>query len=248
MAAFKVFETAASLVIAYETLGLEHRRQWSLEGYRAQDKKEDPVVWVNYKNAFAILILNASIIEGTLRSILTHKLRQDVNEAVAQGKAAGQTAPNKMEQLLAKFQAEVEMSGGWEALKRHIELYLDVSVDKAVKPETKEAITVLFALRNVLSHGTAIIQPSVKMSDEMKDVYPWNWQSKLHGVAMYLERTFGKGGVFENLADHEMPGHFWEVTQDYFTQLETIFTPLPDAVKTTIKMIKDLSFGYRMHT
>ncbi|MCS5514905.1 hypothetical protein NWF32_03250 [Pseudomonas qingdaonensis] len=95
------------------------------------------------QNAFAILILNASIIEGTLRSILTHKLRHDVNEAVAQGKAAGQTAPNKMEQLLAKFQAEVEMSGGWEALKRHIELYLDVSVDKAVKPETKEAITVL---------------------------------------------------------------------------------------------------------
>lgn len=248
MAAYKVFETASSLVIAYETLALAHRRKWSAENLRVQDDGAAPVSWVNFQNAFAILILNASIIEGTLRSILTHRLRLDLDEAVVRGTEAGQTGPNKMEQLLAKFQAEVEMSGGWEALKRHIDTYLDVSVDKSVTPETKEAVTVLFALRNVLSHGTALIQPSVKMSDDMKDIYPWNWQSKLHGVSMYLERHFGKGGVFENLAAHEMPEHFWDVTKDYLTQVETLFSPIPEPVQKTIKMVKDLSFGFRMYT
>ncbi|PRA16326.1 MULTISPECIES: hypothetical protein [Pseudomonas] len=248
MAAYKGLETATSLVVAYESLAMAHKKAWESEQYRAESQSTDPLQWTNYNNAFALLILNASIIEGTLRSILAHKLRDDISEAVERGMAAGQTAPSKMEQLLAKFNAEVEMAGGWESLKRQIELYTDISVDKSVTAEAKEAITVMFALRNVLAHGTAIIQPSLKMSDDMKDVYPWNWQAKLHGVAMYLERHFKKGGVFENLADHGMPEHFWNVTKDYLAQIETLFTPLPASVQRTIKMQKSLGFGFRKYS
>ena len=248
MASYKGWETATSLLIAYESLAVAHKKAWEKEEYRAEGKGTEPVNWGNFQNAFALLILNASIIEGTLRSILTHRLRKDIDVAIAAGIAAGRSGPNKMEQLLAKFHAETEMAGGWDSLKRQIELYLDVSVDKAVTPAAKEAITVMFALRNVLAHGTAIIQPSVKMSDDMKDVYPWNWQAKLHGVAMYLERHFAKGGVFENLAVYEMPEHFWNVTKDFLTQIEALFAPLPAPVQKTVDMLRDVSFGYRLYT
>ncbi|MFK4136317.1 hypothetical protein ACI2KR_29160 [Pseudomonas luteola] len=77
----------------------------------------------------------------------------------------------------------------------------------------KEGINVLFTLRNVLAHGTTLIQPTVKMTEDMKDVYPYSWQSKLHGVGMYLERHFKKGGMFENLADPDLSEHFITVTK-----------------------------------
>ena len=102
----------------------------------------------------------------------------------------------------------------------------------------------LFVLRNVLAHGTALIQPSTTMADDMKGIYPFNWQSKLHGVSMYLEKQFKRSAVFENLAHPDVAEHFMEVTKRYFIEIEKKFDPIPDRASETIQMIKTYAFGY----
>jgi hypothetical protein len=66
--------------------------------------------------------------------------------------------------------------------------YLGEKMNNGADAEVREGTEKPFVLRNVLAHGTTLIQPKKKMSDDMKDKYPFNWQSKLHGVAMYREK------------------------------------------------------------
>lgn len=248
MASYKGWETSTSLLIAYESLALAHKRSNGFEEVEADFAKRPQSQYANYKHAFALLILNASIIEGTLRSIISERVVFDIEEAIQKGIKAGQTSPSKPEQLLSKFLSEIEMQGGWEKLKEQFAFYFDISVDKIASEETKEGINALFVLRNVIAHGTALIQPSSKMSDNMQDVYPYNWQRKLQRASVYLEKHFKKGDIFENLAEYSMPEHFMEVTKDFMLQVENKFNPLPERVKETVDMVKGFNFGYINYT
>lgn len=236
------WETSVSLLLAYETLAKNHVKTL---GYAPRDAGTgEPSSYFKYKNAFALLILNASIVEGTMRTILSERVKTDLNAAIEHGKRQGRTEHDAPTRLLAKFLVDLESSGSWQALMSNAISYLGEKMDNGVDAQVREGIEKLFVLRNVLAHGTTLIQPKAKMSDDMKDEYPFNWQSKLHGVAMYLEKQFGRGGVFENLAHPDCPMHFMEVTQRYFTEIEKKFAPVPDRAAPTFKMLKEYSFGY----
>ncbi|WP_329046223.1 hypothetical protein [Pseudomonas aeruginosa] len=245
MTKYLAWETSTSLLHAYETMALAHRSTLSRESAGGAV----PAPYFSYMHAFGLLILNASIVEGTVRTILAEKVMADLNDAVTRGVQAGRTEHDGPTRLLQKFLVELESSGGWDNLVKSAGVsYYGAALDSDVDKDVKEGINVLFTLRNVLAHGTALIQPKVKMTDDMKDTYPYSWQSKMHGVAMYLERHFKKGGIFENLAAPELPEHFINLTKTYFEQLSPKFSPLPERAKKTVDMIANYSFGYINYT
>lgn len=239
------WETATSLLFAYESMALAHR----LTLRRASADGTVPHAHFSYMHTFGLLILNASFVEGTVRTILTERVKTDLNEAVERGARAGRTAHDSPTRLLQKFLIELESSGGWDNLVKTAGVsYYGAALDSDIDKDVKEGITVLFTLRNVLAHGTALIQPKVTMTEDMKDVYPYTWQSKMHGVGMYLERHFSKGGMFENLAHPDVPEHFIGVTKAYFEQLARKFAPLPERAQKTVDMIRDYRFGFVNYT
>lgn len=245
----KVWETSISLLIAYENLALAHKKAKAIRSPfkigGEEDDIEDPkgAEYANYHQSFAMLILNASIVEGTLRSILSEKVASDVGYEIEKGKAFGQESPSRSEELLYNFRNEVELEGGWEKLKKQYNKYLSISLDNITDERTKEGVNALFVLRNILAHGTAIIQPSEKMDDEFKDVYPFSWQKKVQRASVYLKSVFGHEGIFENLAEFEVPEHFMAVTVRYFEDSEKSLGDLPERAKKTIEMVKGYSFG-----
>jgi len=241
MSTYIGWETAVSLLLAYETLAMNHAK--TLRNESKDPATGEPAPYFKYKNAFALLILNASIVEGTMRTILSEKVKIDLNAAVERGIREGRKEHDAPTRLLAKFLVDLESNGSWQNLMSSSVAYLGEKMDVKMNGEIKEGIEKLFVLRNVLAHGTALIQPKMKMSDDMKDVYPFSWQSKLHGVAVYLERQFGRGGIFENLAHPDCPEHFMCITKQYFIQIESHLNPIPERAANTIRLIKEYSFG-----
>ena len=249
---YKVLETAASLLVGYEVLALEYNRAKGRRGSISFEDDSDETLptksFKNYDYTFSMLVLNASIIEGVLRSILSEIIAQDINKRVEEGNSRGQTEPSRSERLHYKFRDELEVQGGWGKLKEQYALYLNVSLDKIIPSKVKESIEVLFVLRNILAHGTAIIQPKTEMGESMKDLYPYTWQRKLQRVRVYLEKEFGHTDVFDNLAEYDVPVHFLNATKQYFEKLETEIGPIPERGKLTMERLKKYEFSKMMYS
>ena len=247
----RIWETSSSLLIAYEVLALGYKKALSIrtpfnfdsitELERVEPPKHD---YANYNQSLALITLNASILEGTLRSMISEKLATDINMSIEEANKAGRAGPTKPEQLLFKFRDEVELQGGWENLKNQYLFYFDLSIEKATDESTREGVNALFVLRNVIAHGTAIIQPSEKMEEEAKDVYPYTWQRKMQRAHVYLKTAFGHDGFFENLAEHAVPEHFMTVTKKFLQDVHAQVNPAPGRAQKTIEMINNYSFGY----
>lgn len=170
-----------------------------------------------------------------MRTIFTEKVRTDLNAAITRGRHEGRTEHDSPTRLLQKFLVDLETSGGWENLVRTSAIsYYGSPLDQEVSADIKEGIQALFVLRNVLAHGTTLIQPSVKMTEDMKGEYPFTWQSKLSAVAIYLEKHLKRGGIFENLADPQAPEHFMDVTKKFLLRLCLDLHPSMNALRTRL--------------
>jgi hypothetical protein len=114
-----------------------------------------------------------------------------------------------------------------------------------VDEDTREAINTLFVLRNILAHGTAIIQPSEIMNDDMKDT---TWQRKVHRARVYLTKIFGHDDVLDNLAEYDFPAHFLDMTKDYFADVEKAVSPVPERASETLELFNKYTFGFIHHS
>ena len=151
-----------------------------------------------------------------------------------------------MERLIRSF--HILISGHIIAFKEQFKFYFDDSIESKIGKQVYESINVLFTLRNVLAHGTTLIQPKYKMDETLKDIYPYKWQTKLQDVDIYLEKNFGKGSIIDNLACHSVPEHFINATKELFLILEKNYSPFTKRIKNTTDMLKQYSFGKRYYT
>lgn len=242
-------ETSFSLLHSYDFVAREHKRLRRLAaGDAAEAGSRPPLVpmtFEHYGPVFTLLSINAAIVEGTMRSILTEQILSDRRSAIDQANAEGRTGPTRLERLLEQFHLNVEMNGGWESLKNQYSDYLSAKFSTLVSSTTADAIESLFTLRNVLAHGTALVVPKDQMEVESKDAYPYKWQTKLQRANVLLEARFGRGDIFSNLADDGVPEFFFDETKTLFSVLEARFDPLPSRVRQTVEKVKDFSFGYR---
>jgi hypothetical protein len=246
-------EITPSLLTSYEILALKYKARYRMEKNDAESNNRDVNQYVNYDGIFSLLLINASIIEGALRALISQKVLQDIEQAVNDGRSRGQTEPSKPEELLSKFHSDIEMQGGWGKTKEQYMFYFDLSLNELMTKTDgdsednnplKDSINVLFTLRNILAHGTAIIQPKVKMDDELKDLYPFNWQRKLQQTSVYLKKQFGNDDVLENLTVYELPEHFLNKTKELFEKIESEFGDISGRPEKIFSMMKEYSFGY----
>lgn len=247
--AYKGFETSGALLRAYAELALAHRNNKDREEGFAGITGKPIKPYVDLGLTVALLVLNAAILEGTLRALITEDVAEEIEQEMQEGKAQGRTEPERFERFLAKFQTEIETQGGWDRLKEQIGVYYDESLDSLMKKKDEgllEAINSLFVLRNVFAHGTALIQPTVKMDETMKSLYPYNWQGKLQRATVYLKASFKGADVFECIADHDVPAHFFSRTVEFLTIAAETFEPVPTRATELISKLQKYSFGYRL--
>lgn len=247
MASYLGFMTAQALLRPYRSLALNHRKAKESEKLSADLFKRPEHPAVDIGNTAALLTLNASILEGTLRLLLSEHLWQERERAVIEGKKAGRTVPTKGETFLAKFQNELELEGGWSRLANQYTAFFSVSLDAVMSEKDKtltEAINSLFVLRNVFAHGTALIQPTEKMDDTQKDDYPYDWQRKLQRAAVYLKSQFKGEDVFELLAQDGVPEHFWKRGVE---MLEIVIHAIGTQEQSSklLEEFRQFGFGYR---
>lgn len=157
MSNYRGWETATSLLLAYETSARAHRA--AIRNAVIEPGQPEPHERYSYQHGFALLILNASIVEGTMRTILTERVTNDLNKVIKRNVAAGLTKHTAPDRLLAKFLRDLESNGSWQKLTEASSAYLNEPMNATVPKDVMEGIEVLFVLRNMLAHGTAIIQP-----------------------------------------------------------------------------------------
>lgn len=247
---YKGLETSHSLLFSYEVLSLQYKRKNEPRAAFSEEHKTGALAAVpsmnfnNYGYTFALLNINAAIVEGVMRSILSELVSEEVDRQVTAGKQAGRTARSSPENLLNKFFIEIDAQGGWERLKEQYAGYLGVAIDKSIQPQTKEAMSTLFLLRNILAHGTALLHPSEQLADDLKDEPIFKWQSRLQSARVYLQKHFGHEDIFENLAEFGVPEHFLQKTKDFLTEILPSISHQPQRASKTIADIQRMSFGY----
>jgi hypothetical protein len=96
----------------------------------------------------------------------------------------------------------------------------------------------------VLSHGIALVHPTVIMDESMKLEYPYIWQQKLHLARVYLEKHFGHTDIFDNLAEFAVPEHFLTISKVFFSELSGKFDNFPERAAKTISVLKSYEFGF----
>lgn len=248
---YKWFESTYSLFLAYEALALEYKNRNAPKEAFSPEHTSGPLAarpsknFSNYNYTLALVNINAAIIEGTLRSILVEIVAKDVEQRTRQGKNSGQSKRTPQENLLNKFYMEIDSSGGWDKLKEHYSTYLGISIDRSLTPSTKEAMGALFLLRNIFAHGTALVHPSEKVPDEMKDEPIFKWQSRVQAATIYLEKQFGHADVFDNLAEFDVPKHFFEKSKNFLSEIFPVIQHPSERARKTIEAVQKYSWGFR---
>ncbi|MBY0499479.1 MAG: hypothetical protein K2P74_07740 [Nitrosomonas sp.] len=247
---YKGLETSYSLLVAYDVLALQYKRKNKPKDALSEEHKTGMLGSVpsmnfnNYSFTFALLNINAAIVEGLMRSILSELVSEEVDRQIDAGMQAGRTSRSSPENLLNKFFIEIDAQGGWERLKEQYASYLGLAIDKTISTETKEAMSTLFVLRNILAHGTALIHPSEQLPDDLKDEPIFKWQSRLQSARVYLEKQFGHKDIFENLAEFNVPEHFLEKTKEFLSEILPAINHQPQRAEKTIRAIQKFSFGF----
>lgn len=247
---YKGLETSYSLLVAYDVLAIQYKRKNKPKDALSEDHKTGvlgPVPSMNvnnYRFTFALLNINAAIVEGLMRSILSELVSEEVDRQINAGMQAGRTSRSSPENLLNKFFIEIDAQGGWERLKEQYASYLGLAIDKTISTETKEAMSTLFVLRNILAHGTALIHPSEQLPDDLKDEPIFKWQSRLQSARVYLEKQFGHKDIFDNLAEFNVPEHFLEKTKEFLSEILPAINHQPQRAEKTITAIQKFSFGF----
>lgn len=248
---YKWVETTYHLLHAYEALSLEFRRKNEPKEAFAPDIEAGPLAarssmhHGNYGYTFALLNLNAAIIEGTMRSLLSEIVSEDIEKRTAEGIANRQTERTAQENLLIKFYVDLDSSGGWDKLKEQYSLYRGISIDKSLKADTRDAISTLFLLRNIFAHGTAFIHPSEKVPDDLRDEPIFKWQSRVQRATVYLEKHFGHKDVFDNLGEYHLAKHFYDQTKAFFEEVLPVINFPSKRIEKTVSVLKRASWGYR---
>lgn len=248
---YKWVETTYHLLHAYEELALEYRRKREPSAAFSPEITSGPLAarpsmnHGNYGYIFALLNLNAAIIEGTMRSLLSEIVSVDIKQRTDEGIARGQKERTPQENLLIKFYVDLDSSGGWDKLKEHYSVYCGVPIDKSLTPGTRDAISTLFLLRNIFAHGTAFIHPNEKVPDSLRDEPVFKWQSRVQRATVYLEKQFGHKDVFDNLAEYHLAEHFFDITKKFFEEILPVVDFPSKRIEKTVSLLKRASWGYR---
>lgn len=241
----KGLETSTTMMVAYSTLAMEHRRNYeSLISVAKLTGKPKPEVY-SAGTGIALISLNAAILEGAIRALVSERLHQIVEEATKEGQTAGRKQPSLAEKMLYRFREDTELRGGWEKLLEQFSIVFGFTLKEISGEDIFSAFDHMFRLRNIYSHGTALIIPETTMTDDMKDIYPFKWQTNLQGTRVYLKKHFGSEDLLEASGIYEVPSHFWSATKEFFLSKATDLDVKTERATNIIDRLGGYEFGYR---
>lgn len=204
-------------------------------------EKYPGVKYPGFKHNFALLSINAAIVEGTLRSLLHWYLVAQAERTTRSGIQRGQTEPDLAERLLTKLRIEVDTTDTWSKLKANFKYLFGKSVADAVTKPVLAEIEHLFTIRNRAAHGSSIQLPSTPIKRD-EDEYLYALQHKLAELSKYLQATFGVSDIYEGLGHRDVPAKFWITTQAFFQAMSGLY-PYPGDLQKNLDAIRTYTFG-----
>lgn len=229
-------------LVAINTLNASIQNDWS--DFDNVVEKE-VLIDENIGKNLTLINLNAAIIEGTLRTLLSEIIHRD---SIKLGELSNIRQKNndyptitRSYGMIKRFRDDVELKGGWDNIKRQYKEYVDINLDELDGGNLKTALDSLFVIRNAAAHGTAFTMPKERMDEQQKDIYPYKWQNKLHGMNSYVKTIFDME-FFDSLRSYRLAKHFMEITKQFFLLLsdESIF---PNESRFHFTNIQSFKFG-----
>lgn len=224
-------ETSNSLAIEYKRLAL------------TQNPSKLKVIESGelYSSNIILLLLNACIIEGVLRTWLTTEIKKDLKELATERKETGKTSPSKPELIAESYLVKVEHTGGWRNINDQYKEYMAVKLSGM---SSYTAINHLFTLRNVVGHGTSIVIPKHHAEAPGSD-YTDSWQKKFEDVRKYLTSNLNASNVLDSLSKSEISKHFWEQSRIFLDEVSGKFGNKVIRSSSAYKSFDGYSFGFR---
>ena len=220
------------LLRSYEQLALLHKRKNTPKKIdSSQDavstsfmltfEKEEKII-DNYVYNFPLLSLNAAIIEGALRYVLSQNLRNEINRHIEENSKKGATGKSSYENILDSFLIRLESEGGIEKLFSFYTGFLKFDISKAINRDLYRKIKILFSLRNILAHGTTLVEADPETIDQNNEAF-FKQQKTLEEARKLLNQLYGEDDFLKNLSHFELPKYFMSITQEFLKEFKDKF-------------------------
>ena len=232
MTKYKRLEMPYYLIQSYADLAIAHKR----------NVETNPTnIYVGFRHNFALLSINAAIVEGTLRSLLHWHLFGEAEAATKKGITLGQEAPDLAERTLIRLRLEVDTSNTWSTLKSNFKYLYGKSVSDVVTQGNLKKIEHLFTIRNRAAHGSSIQIPSQQVAVEDNE-YLFALQEKLSELTKFLSGELGTLDIYDGLGHKDVAALFWTTTKEFVVKLEAL-PPFAKELQKNINAIKNYEFG-----
>ncbi|WP_313738284.1 hypothetical protein [Acinetobacter sp.] len=220
------------LLRSYEQLALLHKRKNTPKKIdSSQDavstsfmltfEKEEKII-DNYVYNFPLLSLNAAIIEGALRYVLSQNLRNEINRHIEENSKKGATGKSSYENILDSFLIRLESEGGIEKLFSFYTGFLKFDISKEINKDLYRKIKILFSLRNILAHGTTLVEADPETIDQNNEAF-FKQQKTLEEARKLLNQLYGEDDFLKNLSHFELPKYFMSITQEFLKEFKDKF-------------------------
>ena len=194
-----------------------------------------------FSHNFALLSINAAIVEVTLRSVLHWHLLDKQEDATKKGISLGQKEPDLAERTLIKLRLDVDTSDTWSKLKSNFKFVFGKSVSDVVTPVVLSEIEHLFTIRNRAAHGSSIQIPTQTLTED-DDESLFYLQSKLENLTKYLNTKHGTNGIYEGLGHNSTASEFWNITKVFASNINGLYK-FPAELQKNIDAITGYTFG-----
>ncbi len=194
-----------------------------------------------FAHNFALLSINAAIVEGTLRSVLHWHLLDKQEDATKKGLALKQSKPDLAERALIRLRLDVDTSDTWSKLKSNFKFVFGKSVSDVVTQNVLSEIEHLFTIRNRAAHGSSIQIPTQALTED-DDEYLFSLQSKLEKLTNYLNIKHGTNSIYEGLGHNNTAREFWNITKVFASKINSLYK-FPEELQKNIDAITGYTFG-----
>lgn len=246
------------LLRSYEQLALLHKRkntpkkidssQDAVSASFMSTFEKDEKIIDNYVYNFPLLSLNAAIIEGALRYVLSQNLRNEINRHIEENSKKGATGKSSYENILDSFLIRLESEGGIEKLFSFYTGFLKFDISKEINKDLYRKIKILFSLRNILAHGTTLVETDPETIDENNEAF-FKQQKTLEEARKLLNQLYGEDDFLKNLSHFELPKYFMTITQEFLKEFKDKFGAkycLSDDDSRFLDKIIKYSWGYML--
>lgn len=247
------FNTVHAAITTYAMLSIVHQREFKRVSPREIDGEiqkfdidEEFNKFRSYRTTFPLLIYNALIIEGTIRSIIISYLDELIDK-VHNDTSEEREYLYAINSLIQIQLVNVTFNTSWNTLTDTYKNFFKKTLydDLELEEELRSTIAVLFDLRNKFAHGTSILYPKINTTElgGLGD-YPQKWINQLGNISSYLEKNFDGEDIFERLADFKVPKHFFDATKKLFNKIKIRHDSRPGLVGVNIREVCKYEFGF----